>query len=699
MSFLAIENLIEGKIDVISTSILQILGDIGCWIFATKLFLSKKTQKNLKLFYLFVIISFVAMTIDDIYYNYMYRIMHFNIRNSTGLLVTLTFVLFQLSQVYSWLMFILRQKIKIISQQNIPYLLCSSFVICILIYFFYSSQNYSIVTIGTQSIEVLIDMCIWLFAIICFANTTSRTISLLTFGSLLIISADLTTRCLYIFEPEELAYTMWVHILWTLGVVVIFYGLVSSAKYDNFTFASKDSLQVTSSSQIVLISFISFSLGVVFLTLFHMNEEINMHSMLWGLPVVLMFVLIISISLAKKFSTFLVSPINQILYRVNLFDSGKKPEKNVCDTEIYEFNILSNFIDSTMEKLSVQLDKELKISAQVAHDIRSPLSALQILTEQKLTELEESKRILLRDAVYQMRDIVNNLDQNSFSKSTETQIAVLLDHVLSERRTSLLEKSIVINQNFDVYSYNLFTKISPSDIKCVFTNLINNSIEAISSGFGIVDVLLGNDEHNIIIKISDNGPGVAQNSIASLFKRGFTTKKEGSGLGLYHARETILQSGGSIDLESYPNKGVTITIKLPSQNPPAWFATQLKISNHSTVICVDDSVSIWNAWQERLKSVKGNVDLTYCSDKISLLRELGKTDDHRAKTYLVDYEFSGCSYTGLNLIQKILLYKKNSDQVFLVTSRSDIEIQDFCLENNLKLISKFFALKIPVEIF
>lgn len=421
-----------------------------------------------------------------------------------------------------------------------------------------------------------------------------------------------------------------------------------------------------------------------------------MHSVLWVIPIILMFTLIISISLAKKFSNFLVQPINQILKRVRIFDSGKPVHDDSIFSQIDEFNLLENFTNSTIKKLSNQLERELHIATQVAHDIRSPLSALQILTEQKMLGLEESKRILLRDAVYQIRDITNNLDQTSHSKNTETQIAVLLDHVLSERRAALIEKSININQSFDIEAYNFFIKASPSDMKRVLTNLINNSADAITNN-GQINIALAGNYDEIIISVSDNGSGIPNNILMHLFKRGFSTKKNGSGLGLFHARETIMKFGGKIEVESAPEKGTKISIRIPSQLPPSWFATQLTIPDNSTVVCVDDSISTWNAWQERLSPIKNSLALKYCSNKPELLLELGK-EDFRPKSYLVDYEFSGQSYTGLDLIKKILDYKKNSDQVLLVTSRSDDTILEFCNKNSIKLISKFFALKIPVKI-
>ena len=679
------------NISILCTALIQVLGDLGCAFLAAYLFFSKEIEEKFRLFYGLIFFSFCALLIGDLYYNYMYRIAQHDIRNSTGYLITFSFVSFQISQSYIWLLFILKQKIKVFSQQNIPYLLCTGFVIWVLVYYFYFNQNYPTNVIVVQSLGVMIDMCIWLLAIICFAHTTTSSITSLALGSLMIISADLTTRCLYIFEPSKLAYTMWVHIIWASGVVMILIGLLYCVKNKVFDFASENSLQVTSSSRIVLTSFISFALGVFFLTLFKLNGDIDMHSILWSLPIVLIFTLIITISLAKKFSSLLTEPIDEILRRINLFNAGKELPNHLLSTKIYEFNLLGKFINATIEKLSGQLEREIKIAAQVAHDIRSPLSALQVLTEQKLIEIEESKRILLRDAVYQIRDIINNLDQNPLPKNSENQIAILLEHVLSERRTAFSSKSIVINEHFGVEAYGYFVKALPSEIKRVLTNLINNAIDAIDSDEGKVNITLNNDHENIIISISDNGCGIPSDIFESLFTRGFTTKKSGTGLGLFHAKETISKLGGTIYLDSVVGKGTTINIQLPSQTPPQWFATHLQIPENCILVCVDDSISIRNAWQERLKNIDTHVELRYYNDKAGLLRELGKYES-RLCTYLIDYEFSGQPYNGLDLIEKILAYKKCSDQVLLVTSRSDEEIQEYCIDNGISIISKFFAL-------
>ena len=64
----------------------------------------------------------------------------------------------------------------------------------------------------------------------------------------------------------------------------------------------------------------------------------------------------------------------------------------------------------------------------------------------------------------------------------------------------------------------------------------------------------------------------------------------------------------------------------------------------------------------------------------------------------MDYEFSGQSYNGTDLIKQILRYKNDNDQVILVTSRSDEIIYEFCNENGISIISKSFSVKIPIKI-
>ncbi len=429
-----------------------------------------------------------------------------------------------------------------------------------------------------------------------------------------------------------------------------------------------------------------------------------LHNLIFRLALLLVSLLIIFYflyPLAKKIPEKLfLAPINQLLDMISnpANEAKKKPRNLPIEFKDLKAKILALIEQAKEYERSHALIHLGKISSQVAHDIRSPLASLQILVEQKLPEISDSKRIVLRDAINQIRDITNNLEKDAFPKvKSVTQIATLLEHVVSERRAAFSNQDIEIEQNFSAENYSLFVDAIPSEIKRVVTNIINNACEAISDKTGVVNLTLVTENSKVIIVIADNGAGIGKDIIDSLFTRGFTTKKTGSGLGLVHAKETLEQFNGSIELRSELGQGTQVYLTLPAQQPPHWFVNELSLLSGSKVICVDDSISVWHVWQERFKVFNSHINLSYCNSREDLNKELEK-NHNEVCTYLVDYEFSGKSYTGLDLVNDILAVKPTMSRVFLVTSRFGEEaIQNFCIKHNIYLIPKFFALKIPLK--
>jgi hypothetical protein len=181
-------------------------------------------------------------------------------------------------------------------------------------------------------------------------------------------------------------------------------------------------------------------------------------------------------------------------------------------------------------------------------------------------------------------------------------------------------------------------------------------------------------------------------------KKGFTTKKEGSGLGLSYASDTIKKWGGTVEINSSTNKGTTVTLELPTQDPPNWFIDNLAIKNQTIIVCVDDSRSVGAVWNERMRENKGILSIIYCSSKKELIKSLPNLIDKEC-LFLIDHEFSGKSYSGEDIIEIIINLKKPNFKPILVTSRSsDSTIKNFCIDHNIKMISKIFIPKIPINI-
>lgn len=105
-------------------------------------------------------------------------------------------------------------------------------------------------------------------------------------------------------------------------------------------------------------------------------------------------------------------------------------------------------------------------------------------------------------------------------------------------------------------------KVDPSQMEDVFSNLIVNAYEAMEQKGGTLRVDVYEEEGSLYIKFSDNGPGV-QGNREEIFNPFYTTKKEGTGFGLFRARRVLGAHNGTIYVEDNQGKGATFVIKFP----------------------------------------------------------------------------------------------------------------------------------------
>nr|WP_276209713.1 HAMP domain-containing sensor histidine kinase [Bacillus mesophilus] len=140
------------------------------------------------------------------------------------------------------------------------------------------------------------------------------------------------------------------------------------------------------------------------------------------------------------------------------------------------------------------------------------------------------------------------------------EIASILDEVISILNTQALLTNVEIA--FTKRTEGLFIKGDSNQIKQVFINLIKNAIEALASG-GQIEIDLLEEGSNVVIYVKDNGEGIPEDKIAELGQPFYSTKEEGTGLGLMVSFNIIQNHHGSINVKSAPTKGTTFEIKIP----------------------------------------------------------------------------------------------------------------------------------------
>ena len=103
-------------------------------------------------------------------------------------------------------------------------------------------------------------------------------------------------------------------------------------------------------------------------------------------------------------------------------------------------------------------------------------------------------------------------------------------------------------------------------VRRVLVNLFDN---AASVGATRVKITLSRADGEMTMNLGDNGPGIPAENLGRIFEPYFTTRSEGTGLGLAMVKKIVLLHGGSIRAASPPGKGVTFEIRLPLSGPPA----------------------------------------------------------------------------------------------------------------------------------
>jgi two-component system NtrC family sensor kinase len=224
-----------------------------------------------------------------------------------------------------------------------------------------------------------------------------------------------------------------------------------------------------------------------------------------------------------------------------------------------------------------------KLAAGIAHEINNPVAIMveeagwikDLLEEEEFHEsenLDEFERALkqIKTQGQRCKEITHKL--LSFARKTdsrvqETQINDLVKELvaLSEQRAKY--SKITIHTNLE--NSLPITYLAQSEMQQILLNLINNSVDAMEITGGELTITTYYEEDNIVIKISDTGPGIPEANLSRIFEPFFTTKPvgKGTGLGLSICYGIIQKMGGEIDVESVIDSGTTFYVRLPVQGP------------------------------------------------------------------------------------------------------------------------------------
>ena len=228
---------------------------------------------------------------------------------------------------------------------------------------------------------------------------------------------------------------------------------------------------------------------------------------------------------------------------------------------------------------SKRLEAWAEVARQVAHDIKNPLTPIQLAAEHaRRVNLDRGEPLspaldrcvtTILGQVTLLRQIASEFSSFASSptaKLERTSLPALVDAVLEPYRTGLGGRvEIAVNVAAGLPDVLVDRRL----VNRALTNIVENALHAMSDrGTLRVDVGL-HGSSTVQISIADSGGGMDEDALARIFEPYFSTKTSGTGLGLTIAKRNVELNKGTIAVESVRGGGTTVTIRLPVAQPVA----------------------------------------------------------------------------------------------------------------------------------
>jgi signal transduction histidine kinase len=215
-----------------------------------------------------------------------------------------------------------------------------------------------------------------------------------------------------------------------------------------------------------------------------------------------------------------------------------------------------------------------ELATGLAHEIRNPLAGIAGVIEiigRDLPSTSPARSVVkdVRQEIARINHIVTDLLQTARPHPPtvrKSDLNTTVEHAVMLGRQQAVAKSIEISLRKDPTLPEV--EHDSDQIHQVLLNLLLNALQAIDVN-GRIAVTVKTQGTNAIVEVSDNGRGIAPNHLPNIFRPFYTTKGDGTGLGLSLARRIVEDHQGRIDVTSAVGRGTTFAVVLPLQRTAA----------------------------------------------------------------------------------------------------------------------------------
>lgn len=308
------------------------------------------------------------------------------------------------------------------------------------------------------------------------------------------------------------------------------------------------------------------------------SEQSEVWDFAMTLLTTLPFGLVAAFGVGYVVSSRALTPVDQMISTANDITANRLDQRiNVPDTGD-ELARLAQTLNKMIDRLNKSFEEMRRFTADAAHDLRTPVTALRtevevsLMADRTVEDYRKSMQTVLEEAVNLSRltEQLLDLSREDHGMIAQSQVNVRLDVVLESvlevLHTVAQQKKITI----DTQQVRPWTVIGDQvRLRRVFMNLLSNAIQYCPAG-GLVWIEGSSTPDTTTVVIADNGPGVPAEDLPYIFDRfrrvdqARNRQSGGTGLGLAICKSIVESHGGKIWMESTFGKGTRVYVTLPS---------------------------------------------------------------------------------------------------------------------------------------
>ena len=232
----------------------------------------------------------------------------------------------------------------------------------------------------------------------------------------------------------------------------------------------------------------------------------------------------------------------------------------------YGINESKNIISLHMNLKEFEKEKNIKLNLfKITHEIKNPLTVINgYLSMFDVTDTEKSKRYItiLKNEVNRTLNLLS--DFMEFTKIKVVKNECNFNDLISDVKEVLIPFFVKKNVSYSFcVQNNIIVNMDYNRIKQVIINVIKNAVEACRESNGMVTTTAFTEEDYLIIVVKDNGIGMDKFVLDNILVPFYTTKDNGTGLGVSLSKEILEAHGGTINYDSVKEKYTTCKITIP----------------------------------------------------------------------------------------------------------------------------------------